>query len=499
MNEGITQKIIEQDNQDKKYVSTTEVIMYALCGFFYSMSTGMVINYRNAYLVNILQVTSLQASTINIITTIFNFILSFFVAMLIDRNRTKYGKFRPLGVLSAIPLGILVALNFYTPESLGRGSLMVSYLCLVTILYNAFAALGAVVNNVGAVMSPNDKERNSILSWKGITSAVGQSAPLLIVVIVGLIVKTDGMLYLVSAIVCAACGVFFMVLGMKMVKERIVYAKNKQTVFRGVKDLTKNKNAMILLVSEFLKNFRQLATYMGVFLAAGYFNNGKSYILFALPTGIGTIVGMLIVKALLKKYDGKKIYIGFGIYSLIANIAAFGMGYLYFKSGTNEWLGRVFFLMLFVIGFQFGATNLLPNIFNADVLEEIELKTGKRLDATLTFFVNLGGMLSGLIATGIAPKLLYEEGSLINYLQPIEQIVNGQITTVYLDQSERTMLWMLFFYTVFHGICLILSCIPYIFYDLTDKKKEEIHIKVLEEREKTKLEKDSLDCSQSEI
>ena len=38
----------------------------------------------------------------------------------------------------------------------------------------------------------------------------------------------------------------------------------------------------------------------------------------------------------------------------------------------------MFIIFLFLIGLQFGASNLLPNMFQADVLEDIELKTGKR-------------------------------------------------------------------------------------------------------------------------
>lgn len=38
----------------------------------------------------------------------------------------------------------------------------------------------------------------------------------------------------------------------------------------------------------------------------------------------------------------------------------------------------MFIIFLFLIGLQFGASNLLPNMFQADVLEDIELKIGKR-------------------------------------------------------------------------------------------------------------------------
>lgn len=41
---------------------------------------------------------------------------------------------------------------------------------------------------------------------------------------------------------------------------------------------------------------------------------------------------------------------------------------------------------------------------------------------------------------------------------------------------------MLFFYTVFHGIMMFLAGVPFFFYKLTGKTKEDIHQAVLEKR-----------------
>lgn len=121
---------------------------------------------------------------------------------------------------------------------------------------------------------------------------------------------------------------------------------------------------------------------MGVFLAAALLGSTSKYLWFGLPTGIGTAVGMLLINFLLKKFNSKVLYISSGIYSVIINSIAFAVGYLYF-SKPNAGLQILFIVFLFLIGLQFGASNLLPTMFQADVLEDIELKTGKRLDATL--------------------------------------------------------------------------------------------------------------------
>ncbi|MBQ3904048.1 MAG: MFS transporter, partial [Eubacterium sp.] len=136
----------------------------------------------------------------------------------------------------------------------------------------------------------------------------------------------------------------------------------------------------------------------------------------------------------------------------------------------------VFIIALFLIGLQFGASNLLPTMFQADVLEDMELKTGKRLDATLPTVIGIGTMISGTIASALAPRILYGEHSIIHYIQPTDLIPNP-------EQSLNTKIAMLFFYTVFHGIMMFLAGVPFFFYKLTGKTKEEMHEAVLKQRE----------------
>ena len=145
----------------------------------------------------------------------------------------------------------------------------------------------------------------------------------------------------------------------------------------------------------------------------------------------------------MKKFDSRVLYIASGIYSLIANTGAFLIGYTYFKQETSGGpLRIVFIVFLFLIGLQFGASNLLPNMFQADVLEDIELKTGKRMDASLGFVIGIFTMISGTVAGAL----------------------------------------MLFFYTIFHGIMMFLAGVPFFFYKLTGARKAEIHAKLLEQR-----------------
>lgn len=217
-----------------------------------------------------------------------------------------------------------------------------------------------------------------------------------------------------------------------------------------------------------------LKPYSVIFLAEALLGPGK-FLLFGLPTGIGTAVGMLIINFLLKKFNSKVLYIVSGIYSVIANTAAFAVGYIYFKNPSPV-LQILFVAFLFLIGLQFGASNLLPTMFQADVLEDIELKTGKRLDASLPFVIGIGTMISGTIASALAPMILYgTRVPIIEYVQAVGGVVQ--------EQSLHTKIMLLFFYTVVHGLMMFLAGVPFFFYKLTGQTKENVHNAVLKQRE----------------
>jgi GPH family glycoside/pentoside/hexuronide:cation symporter len=394
--------------------------------------------------------------------------------MYIDSRKIgKLGKFRPLGLVAAIPAGVFLMLSFFTPKGLS-GTWLLVYLVTIAVLWSVSTNFGGAVNMVAVVMSPNLKERDSVISLRSISSAIGNSAPLVVVLVIGLIWKDEGTQYIIGAGICSAVGVITMLIGMKAVRERVTYSQEKANPLMGYVNVLKNKYAWAIIISDFLKSFRNIATYMGVFMAAALLGSTSKFLLFGLPTGIGTAVGMLIIKFLLKKFNSKVLYIASGVYSVLINTAAFLVGYIYFKNPVSI-LQIVFIVFLFLIGLQFGASNLLPTMFQADVLEDIELKTGKRLDASLPFIIGIFTMVSGTIANVLAPLVLYDDpakgwSSIIHYVPAAE------------TQTIDVKIKLLFFYTIFHGIMMFLAGVPFFFYKLTGKTKEDIHNAVLAQR-----------------
>ncbi|MCL2107018.1 MAG: MFS transporter [Oscillospiraceae bacterium] len=483
--------------QKKKFVGSKELIVYLISLFLYNNMAQVIGNgMRNKYLLTIMEPR--HVSTVNLVLGILGYFLPFVYAMVIDRTpKEGKAKFIPLITFSIIPAGIFTVLMFYTPGVLlnsGIVELMIIYQIVIAVAHGASHAFAGTIDKMSVVLTPDTQERDKIINFRGISSAISASAPLVVVAVVGLlkkpgILKGDQGVWLVTAIASSIVGVLMVLWGMRVVKERVTYSHQRKNPLVGLVDVIKNKYARILLYSEFLKNFRNVSNFVMIFLATVLLGDSTKMVLFGLPTGIGTAVGMIIVHAMLKKFNAKQIIMISGVYSLLANALTFGVGYLAFQHEGEPLYQILFFAALFPIGLQFGASNLLPHLFKADILEDLELKTHKRLESTLDFVTGLGSNVSGIIVNSIMPLVLSGAaagiGAALNYIQYI-QPVNG----VEQLQTDSTKIRLLLFYTIGQGIFQLLCAFPFFFYKLTGKRKEVIHEQVLAYRESIAAEQE---------
>jgi GPH family glycoside/pentoside/hexuronide:cation symporter len=101
-----------------------------------------------------------------------------------DRTNTRYGKFRPWILWSAIPLGVILSMLFTSPNLGATGKIIYAYTTYIifTLVYTANnIPYGALM----AVMSGDDKERTSLGSYRMVGAFAGgmlvQGALLLLV------------------------------------------------------------------------------------------------------------------------------------------------------------------------------------------------------------------------------------------------------------------------------------------------------------------------------
>ena len=501
MEDNVVLDTKKKNDIGKKYVPPIEAALFVLGVFFLASLTGVVNNYRFKFLNDIVFIelpAEIRSQRISLITTIFQimeYAMSFLFIFIIDRTKTKYGRFRPYGMIFAIPAFLASVFMFWYPQALTYTGLMV-YFIAINIIYAIGNTFCNSTKSISNLITPNNKERTMLITWRDILSAIGNSAPLLFFLIFesmykkGILFKDISQVYLGTAIIFGIVGATILLTSMIKVRERVECPDKKTNPFLGIKDVLSSRNYLVIGFSELIKNIRGLAQYTGIYLAAALLGSTGKYLLLGLPTAIGTFVGMIIIKLLLKKFSNRTLYIASGMYSLVANIIAFGVGYWYFVTGYAI-LQIVFIVTLFLIGLQFGASNLLPSIFNADVLDELELKTGKRLDATLGFANSTFSRVTAITATALAPFLMNI------YIGVKPDDANAVIDNTIGSADFVMKVKLLGCYTLIQGVCMLLCGLPFFAYKLVGDEKERIMEELRIVRENKQKEKDICDCQYS--
>ena len=118
----------------------------------------------------------------------------------------KGGYDRTGALLVAIPAGIFLVLTFFAPKGITGTALMI-YLVTVAGAWSLCTNFGDCVNKVAIVMTPNMKERDTVMSFRGIVQAVGNSAPLVVELVIAFMVKDKGLRYFCVASLCGVVGI----------------------------------------------------------------------------------------------------------------------------------------------------------------------------------------------------------------------------------------------------------------------------------------------------
>ncbi len=99
-------------------------------------------------------------------------IIDIVMGILCDRTNSKYGKFRPWILWTAIPLGISLSMLFTTPDLGPTGKIVYAYATYL-LFFIIYTANNIPYGALMAVMTPDDKERTSLGSYRMVGAFTG--------------------------------------------------------------------------------------------------------------------------------------------------------------------------------------------------------------------------------------------------------------------------------------------------------------------------------------
>lgn len=473
------------DAVSKKYMNFKEIAAYSLGLFGFQAIVGLLNSYQAEFDGSILGVNVSVVAILILIAKIVSAVADPVVGNLIDRSKSKHGKFKSMILYSIIPLLVMTAVIFIDVPFKSNTMLTYVWIFVTYLIWSIAMTMGDVPSQgIASVLTPNPDERTNVVSISNTFKQVGFSACVVIVPIVCLIVKggsqvfgfegdTDTPMiaaeYLGTAILTAVLGCALFALIPLINKERVTNTSTEKTTAKDmINALKNNKPFMLVIISYFLGFGRQMAMGIQVQAATVILGSQNLVAVLGIVTAVGSMISMALCPLLIKKLDEKKAYIILSVYGFAASIFSFVIGHFWFQSPDNMVLTVLFYASLFLIGLQFGAVTLMPMIMTADAVDYYEYETGKRMEGACYSILTL--TIKVCLALGTAVGLIFVQQS--GYY---EGLTTGTFTT-------NTKDIIFFAYTALPGILALLSIIPMFKYDICGEKKAKISAALAERR-----------------
>lgn len=153
-------------------VSLKEKIGYALGDGAANIAWRGVATFLFIFYTDVFGLSPVTVGVLFLVARFSDGISDVLMGILGDRTNSKYGKFRPWILWTAVPLGAILALLFTSPDLSDSGKIVYAYVTYIffTLIYTANnVPYGALM----AVMTGDDKERTSIGSFRMVGAFTG--------------------------------------------------------------------------------------------------------------------------------------------------------------------------------------------------------------------------------------------------------------------------------------------------------------------------------------
>lgn len=480
------------DITTQKHMNFKEIAAYSLGLFGFQAIVGLLNSYQAEFDASILGADIAVVGILILIAKIVSAVFDPIVGNMIDRSKSKHGKFKSMIMYSILPLLLFTAVVFVDVPFKNNKMLIYVWIFVTYLIWSLAMTLGDVPSQgIASVLTPNPTERTNVVSISNTFKQIGFSACVVVVPVVCLIVpggsqvigfegETDtpmiGGEYFWTAVLTAVLGCVLFALIPMLNKERVPYVSGEKTTTKDmIQALKNNKPLMLVIISYFLGFGRQMAMGIQVQAANVLLGSQNLVAVLGIVTAIGSMVSMAICPILIKKLGEKKVYLIMSFYGFAVSVLSFIVGFLWFRNPDNMMLTVLFYLFLFLIGLQFGAVTLMPMIMTADCVDYYEYKTGKRMEGAAYSVLTL--TIKVCLALGTALGLVFVQFS--GYSDTVAQITAG--TAAGFDVGTKDIIF--FAYTVMPGILALLSTIPMFKYDIVGEKKAKIASELAVRRE----------------
>ncbi|MFV8325489.1 MFS transporter [Flavobacterium sp. ZS1P14] len=458
-------------------ISIKEKVGYGLGDAASSMFWKIFSMYLLFFYTDVFGLAPAVVGTMFLITRIWDSCFDPLVGIIADRTKTRWGKFRPYLLWTAIPFAVIGILTFCTPDFDQKGKIIYAYVTY-SLMMMVYSIINVPYASLLGVMSSDRKERTTLSSYRMVFAFGGSLLALwLIEPLVnhfgGNMNSKIGWLYTITIFGMITTlfflGCFF------LTKERVLpISDEKHDLKEDLKDLWKNKPWWILLGAGIgALIFNSIRDGAAVYYFKYYVSNTVSYSFnlfgepFAMtPTSLylvlgqaANIIGVIAATPIANTIGKKNTF--FGAMSLAAILSV-----IFYFFGKED----ILLIMVFQVLISICAGCIFPLIWSmyADSADYSEWKQGRRATG-LVFSASSMSQKFGWTIGGAAT------GWLLGYYGFQANIEQTAVT----QNGIQLML------SILPAAAAVISMLFILFYPLTEKKLQIIEQELSNKRNLT--------------
>lgn len=465
----------EQSTNEIRYVGVKENLAYGFANagqvFGYNLVAG---GYLSLFFTKVFGIPAQAVATMILVLGAWDTINDPLMGGIIDKTRTRYGKLRPYLLFVPIPLAAATIFLFAGPEILADAkttTIKIVYMYISYFIWEFFYTIGDVPFwGMSTAISPSPSDRTRAISTARFISSIlgGLSTTALVVMMDltnngawGLSLSQD---FLILAVIAAFMLVFVFSLAGRKTKERVVQSFKEPSVLEGFKVMLKNKPLMLIIIGNVIGALSGLASVFQTYYYDTVLNLNSAVIWISLPGTIFGFLTYLLIPKLKKRFDNRQIIFLNGICRLVVGAVVFTVGLKFYNTSVLA-VSILLMIQNFIFSFFNTINMVIPTEMIGDTVDYMEWKTGERNEGVSFSVLTFVGKLTGSLSTSLGTALL----PIIGLSFATDEM--GQQVAV---KGDNTDLWIWALFTLIPHILGIFSLVPYIFYDLTGEKLENI-------------------------
>ncbi|MBR6552906.1 MAG: MFS transporter [Clostridia bacterium] len=461
-------------NKPMRYIGKRETFAYILNDIAASLNIN---DYKERFIYDVVKIDFSYLAIQNVIATIWDAINDTFIGVMVDKTRTRWGKFKPYVLFGEIPLTLIGLFMWLIPFLFPNTAAThvpkwLFYFAMSIIQETAGTFTSIAKTGFLATITPEPLERSRLIALANLTSHLVEDVPKQVFGIIFDLIANKKInmqlprLFSTFGVACAVLSASFTLFFATTARERVSQSIKQPTVKHCLKAVVNNKPMLIYLLSEFLGGFKISQSRTNYYIDVLGSVTWKTIV--GIPAFPVKFISYSFVEPLRKRFATKTLWILEDFWTDMLWLIVFGIG-----SINKNFKKKAVILPVMAIEEIFemcvyGLRRVIPAEIQNEALDYCEWKNGYRSEAMI-------GVATGLI-TKIQGAVMGSVNNLV--MGKIGYIQGKEIGT----QTDKTKWWI---FALGTGIPIISSClgiVPKLFYTLSADKRERMYADLQERR-----------------